>query len=63
MQSIVMLTNEIPYLMAPATLIAAILVISSITAIIRLTEQAFKVMMLGTMVALTAAAFVMNSIL
>lgn len=63
MQAIVMLINEIPYLMAPASLIAAIMVIALITVIMRLTAQAFKVMMFGTMMALTAAAFVMNSIL
>ena len=52
MQSIVVLANEIPWVMAPASLIAAMLVTSLIKAVIQLTEKAFKVMALGVMLAL-----------
>jgi len=52
MQSIVVLANEIPWVMAPASLIAAMLVTSLIKAVIQITEKAFKVMALGVMLAL-----------
>jgi len=51
MQSIVVLANEIPWVMAPASLIAAMLVTSLIKAVIQITEKAFKVMALGVMLA------------
>ena len=53
MQSIIVLANEIPWVMAPASLIAAILVASLIKVVIQLTEKAFKVMALVVMLAMT----------
>ena len=53
MQTLTWLTNEIPFVMAPAALIAAMLGISVIASVIRLTQQASKVMMVGVMIALT----------
>jgi hypothetical protein len=53
MHSIIVLANEIPWVMAPASLIAAILAASLINAVIQLTEKAFKVMALAVMLALT----------
>ena len=53
MQSIFVLANEIPWVMAPASLIAAMLLISMIRAVIQLTEKAFKVMAIGVILALT----------
>jgi hypothetical protein len=47
------LANEIPWVMAPASLIAAILAASLINVVIQLTEKAFKVMALAVMLALT----------
>jgi len=62
MQTLIWLTNEIPYVMAPAALIAAMLGISAFTAVIRLTQQASKVMMVGVMIALTVGVVVMQSV-
>ncbi len=53
MQTLIWLANDIPYVMAPAALIAAMVGISAIAAVIRLTQQASKVMMVGVMIALT----------
>jgi hypothetical protein len=53
MHSIIVLANEIPWVMAPASLIAAILVASLIKVVIQLTEKAFKVMALVVMLAMT----------
>ena len=53
MQTLIWLANDIPYIMAPAALIAAMVGISAIAAVIRLTQQASKVMMIGVMIALT----------
>ncbi len=53
MQPLIWLANDIPYIMAPAALIAAMVGISAIAAVIRLTQQASKVMMVGVMIALT----------
>ena len=62
MQTIIWLTNEIPYVMAPAALIAAILGISVIISVIRLTQQASKVMMIGVMIALTFGVVIIQSV-
>jgi hypothetical protein len=62
MQTLIWLTNEIPYVMAPATLIAAMLGISVFTAVIRITQQASKVMMVGVMIALTVGVVVIQSV-
>lgn len=53
MQSIIVLVNEIPRVMAPASLIAAMLAASLIRAVIQLTEKAFKIMAVGVILALT----------
>ena len=60
MQTLIWLANDIPYVMAPAALIAAMVGISAITAVIRLTQQASKVMMVGVMIALTVGAMIIE---
>jgi len=62
MQTLIWLTNEIPHVMAPAALIAAIMGISAITSVIRLTQQASKVMMVGVMIALTVGVVIIQSV-
>jgi hypothetical protein len=62
MQTLIWLTNEIPYVMAPAALIAAMLGISVFTSVIRITQQASKVMMVGVMIALTVGVVVIQSV-
>ena len=62
MQTFIWLTNEIPYVMAPAALIAAMLGISVFTSVIRITQQASKVMMVGVMIALTVGVVVIQSV-
>jgi len=53
MQTLAWLTQEIPWVMAPAALIAATAAISIITAAIRWTGMASKAMVIGAMIALT----------
>ena len=60
MQTLIWLANDIPYIMAPAALIAAMVGISAIAAVIRLTQQASKVMMVGVMIALTVGAAIIE---
>jgi hypothetical protein len=60
MQSLVILAQDIPWVMAPASLIAAIAIISITAAVIRLTQRASKVMMLGVMIALTVGVMLMQ---
>ena len=62
METLIWLTNEIPHVMAPAALIAAILGISLITSVIRLTQKASKVMMVGVMIALTVGVVIIQSV-
>jgi hypothetical protein len=62
MDTLIWLTNEIPFVMAPAALIAAMLGISAVTAVIRLTQQASKVMMIGVMIALTVGVVIIQSV-
>jgi hypothetical protein len=62
MQTLIWLTNEIPFIMAPAALIAALLGISVVTSVIRLTQQASKVMMVGVMIAVTAGAVIIQAV-
>ena len=62
MQSIVTLANEIPLIMAPASLIAAMIIISGIVVMMRHTESVFKIMMLWAVLILTLAAIVMRTI-
>ncbi|MGD8290564.1 MAG: hypothetical protein PVF37_02595 [Desulfobacterales bacterium] len=60
MQSLLTLAQEIPWIMAPATLIAALALISMTAAVIRLTQKASKIMMLGVMIALTVGVMLMQ---
>ena len=60
MQSLLTLAQEIPWIMAPATLIAAMALISMTAAVIRLTQKASKIMMLGVMIALTVGVMLMQ---
>ncbi len=60
MQSLLTLAQEIPWIMAPATLIAAMALISITAAVIRLTQKASKIMMLGVMIALTVGVMLMQ---
>ena len=53
MQTIRMLANEIPWVMAPAALIAAMLVIALIRAVVQVTENSLKVLALSVLLALT----------
>ena len=62
MSTLIWLTNEIPYVMAPAALIAAMLGISVVTSVIRLSQQASKVMMVGVMIALTVGVVIIQAI-
>ena len=60
MQSLVILAQDIPWVMAPASLIAAIAIISIIAAASRLMQKASKVMMLGVMIAVTVGVMLMQ---
>ena len=60
MQTLAILAQDIPWVMAPAALIAATAIISVTTSVIRLTQRASKVMMLGVMIALTAGVMLMQ---
>lgn len=62
MQTLIWLTNEIPFIMAPAALIAAMLGISIVTSVIRFTQQASRVMMVGVMIALTVGAMIIQAV-
>ncbi len=62
MQSLAILARDIPWVMAPATLIAAIALVSAIVALFRLTQQATRAMILGVMTALTAGAVLLQFI-
>ena len=61
METIVMLTNELPMVVAPAFLIAALLAASLISAVIRFQKKPFKVMAIGVVLALSAGMLMMNS--
>jgi len=62
MQTLIWLTEEIPLVMAPAALIAAMLGISAITVVMRFTQQASKVVMVGVMIALTVGVVIIQSV-
>ncbi len=61
MNTIVMLINEIPEVMAPAFLVAGLLFILLTRAAIQLTESLFKIVAIGVMSALTAGMIMMKS--
>jgi hypothetical protein len=56
-----MLTNEIPWVMAPATLIAAILVITLISVLTKHAEGTFRGGLIAILLALTAGATIYQS--
>ena len=62
MQTLIWLTNEIPFVMAPAALIAAMLGISIFTTVTRITQQASRVMMVGVVIALTVGVVIIQSV-
>ena len=62
MDSILMLVNEMPGVMAPASLIAALLAASLFRAVIRFKRKPFKVMVVGVMLAFSAGMLMMQSI-
>lgn len=53
MQTLTWLTQDIPWVMAPAVLIAATAAISVVSAVIRSADIASKAMVIGVMTALT----------
>jgi len=62
MQTLIWLTNEIPAVMAPAALIAAMLGITAIALVMRVTQQASKVMMVGVVIALTVGVMIIEAV-
>ena len=60
MQTLSWLAQEIPWVMAPAILIAATATISLISAVIRSTDIASKAMFIGVMIALTVGIMLME---
>ena len=60
MQTLAWLTKEIPWVMAPAALIAATALISMVSAVIRSTDIASKAMVIGVMTALTVGILLME---
>jgi hypothetical protein len=60
MQTLAVLAQDIPWVMAPAALIAAMAIVSIMTSVIRMTQKASKVMMLGVMIALTVGVMLMQ---
>lgn len=63
MQFMIILANEIPWIMAPASLIAAMVVVSVVAVLIRHTEHAFKLATVSVMMMLTLAAMMMQIIM
>jgi len=62
LQTLLWLVDEIPYVMAPASIIAAITVITLITNGIRITQKASRVMMIGVMIALTVGVVIIQTV-
>jgi hypothetical protein len=63
MKSILRLIDEIPWVMAPATLIAATLVITLVSVFIRHNEWPLKFVVLAIMLALTAGATIFSGVI
>jgi len=61
MQSLAILAQDIPWVMAPAFLIVAMAIISITAAVIRFTQKASRVMVLGVMLALTVGVILMQA--
>ena len=60
MQQLLTLADEIPWIMAPALVIAVTAAISVSVAVVRLLEPASNVMLISIMLALSAGAMVMS---
>ena len=60
MQQLLTLADEIPWIMAPAIVIAVTAAISVLVAVVRLLEPASKVMLVAIILALSAGAMVMT---
>jgi hypothetical protein len=60
MQQLLMLADEIPWIMAPAIVIAVTAAISVLVAVVRLLEPASKVMLVAIILALSAGVMVMS---
>ena len=60
MQQLLTLADEIPWIMAPALVIAVTAAISVSVAVVRLLEPASKVMLVAIMLALSAGAMVLS---
>ena len=63
MQSMVTLANDIPWIMAPASLVGSLVAISVVSVVIRKTEQAFKLATVSVMTMLTLAAMMMHIVI
>ena len=61
MQTLAWLTQEVPWVMAPVTIIAATASISLVSAVIRSTDIASKAMVIGVMIALTVGIMLMET--
>ena len=61
METIVMMTNELPLVMVPASLISALLAASMVRAVIRFKRKPFKVLAITVMIALSAGMLMMQS--
>ena len=62
MSTILLLIDEVPWLMAPATLIAVTLLITLVSAAIRHTNLPFKSMLLAIVLALTVGATIFTGV-
>ena len=62
MSAILLLIDEVPWLMAPATLIALTSVTTLVSVVIRRTGLPFKSMVLATMLALTVGVTMFTGI-
>jgi len=60
MQQLLTLADEIPWIMAPALVIAVTAAISVLVAVVRLLEPASNVMLVAIMLALSAGAMVLS---
>ena len=60
MQTLAWLTQEIPWVMVPAALIAATATISMVAAVIRSAHIASKAMVIGVMFALTVGIMLLD---
>jgi hypothetical protein len=60
MQTLTWLTQEIPWVMAPAALIAATAAIGMVSAVIRSTHIASKAMVIGVMTAITVGILLLE---